>query len=651
MITTIDAQRSSSWESYLEQIQDMDDFESISWDDYTDILTNLSEHPININTATREDLEQFPFLTAQQIEDIQAYIYQYGQMKSLGEIAMIESIGYYQRQLLSYFVYPGEITSKTTLTLKNILKYGKHEIVGSMKIPFYERKGDKNGYLGYKYKHWFRYNFTYGQNVKFGILGSQDAGEPFMSQGNYPYDFYSFYFQLRNFGKIKNITLGRYRVHFGLGLTINNDFGLGKTITLTTLGRNSNAIRTHSSRSSANYLQGAATTISLLHGLDVSAFISYRNIDATLNTDNHTIATIVKTGYHRTQNEINKKDNASTFLCGTNIRYFKNGYHIGATALYTSFNKPLAPKTNQIYRRWYPQGASFYNMSIDYGYTSNKLTFSGETAINNLNALATLNLVSYAFNSNLSLITIQRFYSYKYYSLYSQSFNDGGAVQNESGIYLGINWQPWRKLTMMAYTDYAYFPWARYRTSMSSTSWDTMLSGTLLLRKPWNINFRYRYRVRQINNSSKTALINQTEQHAKLAVNSSFKTWNNTLEGNFSYSKDNHKSFGWMIAERSSVDIHFLRLYAGISYFHTQDFNSRVYAYEQGPLYTLSFPSFYGEGIHYMLMTKANINSHLMVLAKVGTTNYFDRNHISSSYQQINQSAITDLDIQVKWKF
>lgn len=50
-------------------------------------------------------------------------------------------------------------------------------------------------------------------------------------------------------------------------------------------------------------------------------------------------------------------------------------------------------------------------------------------------------------------------------------------------------------------------------------------------------------------------------------------------------------------------------------------------------------------------MTKANINSHLMVLAKVGTTNYFDRNHISSSYQQINQSAITDLDIQVKWKF
>ena len=196
MITTIDAQRSSSWESYLEQIQDMDDFESISWDDYTDILTNLSEHPININTATREDLEQFPFLTAQQIEDIQAYIYQYGPMKSLGEIAMIESIGYYQRQLLSYFVYPGEITSKTTLTLKNILKYGKHEIVGSMKIPFYERKGDKNGYLGYKYKHWFRYNFTYGQNVKFGILGSQDAGEPFMSQGNYPYDFYSFYFQI-----------------------------------------------------------------------------------------------------------------------------------------------------------------------------------------------------------------------------------------------------------------------------------------------------------------------------------------------------------------------------------------------------------------------------------------------------------------------
>ena len=37
-------------------------------------------------------LARIPFLTAEQIEDIQAYVYQYHGMQSLGELAMIESL-------------------------------------------------------------------------------------------------------------------------------------------------------------------------------------------------------------------------------------------------------------------------------------------------------------------------------------------------------------------------------------------------------------------------------------------------------------------------------------------------------------------------------------------------------------------------------
>ena len=53
--------------------------------------------------------------------------------------------------------------------------------------------GDKNGYLGYQYKHSIRYDFTYGDKVRFGVLGAQDAGEPFLAGKNsMGYDFYSF---------------------------------------------------------------------------------------------------------------------------------------------------------------------------------------------------------------------------------------------------------------------------------------------------------------------------------------------------------------------------------------------------------------------------------------------------------------------------
>ena len=80
------------WERYLNELSDVEDFENVTWEDYYDLLNDYAEHPINLNTATREDLERLPFLSAQQIEDILAYIYQYGGMKSRGELAMIESL-------------------------------------------------------------------------------------------------------------------------------------------------------------------------------------------------------------------------------------------------------------------------------------------------------------------------------------------------------------------------------------------------------------------------------------------------------------------------------------------------------------------------------------------------------------------------------
>lgn len=303
------------WQQYLDQLSDVEDFEDQSWEEYEDVLNELAEHPININTATTEDLQRLPFLTAQQIEDIEAYIYRYGAMKSLGELAMINGMSWAQRQLLTCFVYVGEVKTRSFPSLRQIAKYGKHELMGMVKVPLYERKGDADGsYMGSRYKHWLRYQFRYSDKVKMGFTGSKDAGEPFMSKGNGAgYDFYSFYLQIRGWGRLKNLTLGRYRLHEGMGLILNNDFSFGKLSTLSALGRNSNVIRAHSSRYAANYLQGAAATVTVVRGLDVTGFVSYRKIDATLKDGG--IQTILTSGLHRTASEMAKKDVASAFFC------------------------------------------------------------------------------------------------------------------------------------------------------------------------------------------------------------------------------------------------------------------------------------------------------------------------------------------------
>ena len=94
-------------------------------DDY-DVLADLAAHPLNLNTASREELARIPFLTAEQIEDLQAYVYQYHGMQSLGELAMIESLDALRRQLLPYFVYVSPVEEQRKFpSLKAIAKGGK----------------------------------------------------------------------------------------------------------------------------------------------------------------------------------------------------------------------------------------------------------------------------------------------------------------------------------------------------------------------------------------------------------------------------------------------------------------------------------------------------------------------------------------------
>ena len=118
-----------------------------------DLLSNLASHPIDLNKATREELEQLPFLTATQVEDILAYIYQYRGMRSVGELLMIESLDAARSELLSYFVTIRIDEQAAFPYTCYDFRTWKTRCYPYDESPFYERKGDKNGYLGYPYTH------------------------------------------------------------------------------------------------------------------------------------------------------------------------------------------------------------------------------------------------------------------------------------------------------------------------------------------------------------------------------------------------------------------------------------------------------------------------------------------------------------------
>jgi len=645
------AQGKPLWEQYYEEITSVDDVDNDSWANMYDALNELATNKININKATKEDLEQLPFLSDNQIQDLLEYIHRHKRMQTLGELILIKSISWQERRLLNCFLEAGPSEEKKGTPFWKRLQYGKNEITTMLTIPFYTRKGDSNAYLGDKYKHWLRYSFSVGQDFKAGIVATKDAGEPFFKGRNKQgYDFYSFYAQMRNMGSVKNLTLGRYRLRMGLGLIMNSDYSMGKLITLNNLNRTTTTIRAHSSRSSANYLQGAAATIALNKRLDLTSFISYRNIDATLNKDSLSFSTIVKTGYHRTTTEMNKKNNTSQFASGFNLSYQHNGIHVGASAVYTSLNREMKPKET-IYNKWNPKGKHFWNASVDYGYTSGLLSMRGETAIDNKGKIAEILSGCLRVGYNLSLVALQRYYSYKYNALFAESFSEASGVKNEKGVYLGADWQATSKINILSYVDITKHEWPRYGSKLSNQNCLDYLAQATYHTDSWQSVLRYRWRHRQYDNEKKDAFEYRDEHRARLQFGQKRTHWAWRLQGDIAYSYQTEGSFGWMGSANAGYTSQRFSISISGGYFHTKDYASRVYACEQGLLYSFYFPSFYGEGIRYTTQARFRFGKSLLLIAHFSTTNYFDRSKISSSYAEINRSSKSDLDLQVQYKF
>ena len=65
-------------------------------------------------------------------------------------------------------------------------------------------------------------------------------------------------------------------------------------------------------------------------------------------------------------------------------------------------------------------------------------------------------------------------------------------------------------------------------------------------------------------------------------------------------------------------------------------------------LYTMSTPSYYGNGMRAALLVRADVAQWLMAQVKVGCTKYFDRSSIGTAEREIFASSQTDIDLQLR---
>ena len=632
---------------------------SLNWENELEELSNRLQEPVNLNSATREQLEQFPFLSDIQIEHLLAYIYIHGQMETIYELQLVEELDRQTIQYLLPFVCIKAINNEPAFRWKTMLKdagrYGKNEVLTRLDIPFYKRKGYEHTYLGPSVYNSVKYTFRYRDQLYAGGVVEKDAGEPFAALHNrYGYDYYSFYLLLQNCGRLKSLAVGNYRLSFGQGLVMSTDYLMGKTIYASSFNNRSTGIKKHSSTDEYNYFRGVATTVALTKRLSVSAFYSHRNMDGVV-TDGE-ITSVYKTGLHRSRKEADKKNLLTSQLTGGNVSYQQNHIRLGITGVYYVFNRPYEPELTG-YSKYNIHGNHFYNLGIDYAYRWRRFSFQGETAIGK-QGWASLNRLQYSPVQDIQFMLIHRFYSYDYWAMYAHSFGEGSTVQNEQGYYVGLETTPFSHWRFFVSFDLFSFPWKKYRINKPSRGTDGLIQATFTPRTNLSMYLKYRYKQkeRDLTGSKGTLTLpifhHQLRYRLNYSLNDVFSS-RTTLDYNHFHSQDRAATKGYQVTQMISSQLPWTRLFADVqgSYFCTDDYDSRVYVSEKGLLYTFYTPSFQGRGFRCAVRLRYELNKHWLFITKFGETIYLNRNEIGSGNDLIYGNKKADIQMQLRIKF
>ena len=115
------------------------------------------------------------------------------------------------------------------------------------------------------------------------------------------------------------------------------------------------------------------------------------------------------------------------------------------------------------------------------------------------------------------------------------------------------------------------------------------------------------------------------------------------------HAMDGSSGVGWSLSESVRFQQAAGRLSAMLSYFHTPDYDTRLFVYEPVLSDMFRYPSLYGRGLRLCAAGQyAFWHRRLTVEALYGLTRYTDRKTQSSGMQEIRSPWKQDISVQVK---
>jgi Helix-hairpin-helix motif len=655
---------------------------------YEDLYENLAQYfqsPLNLNTATPEELASLFILTPNQINSLQQHLRRHGALLTLYELQAVPGFDLPTIYKLAPFVTVPETGlqtdrrkffarltdgDNTALILRATRTLEERQ--GYTPPTLYQGKPTTR-YLGAPEQLYARFRTTHFHDYSFGITAEKDAGEQLRwapGERQYGPDFLSAHAVLYDRGIVKAIAVGDYQLQFGQGLLLSAGFAVGKGAeTIATVRRPNSGIRPYTSVLETIYLRGAAATVRAARGLDVTVFGSRKRVDGSALASDTTdtgqltdsFSALALTGFHRTATELARRQNVTETLGGGDLTYStrSRALQVGVTGLATHYSAALQ-RTNNPYNRFAFGGTDNTGLSAHYSATVGSGTFFGEVARSKSGGVGQIHGLVASLSAAVDVAVVLRDYARDFHSFYGNAFGEGTYPINERGAYLGVKLRPISRWEISAYYDRFQFPWLRYRVDAPNAGGDEWLARVLF--RPDKITTLYAQLRTERKDRNTVAVDGQYvsqlgvgtrrnavvyagfKPSAKLELRSRVQASSYQLEGG-------SKTTGYLIAQDLNVALaRRLSLDMRFALFDTDDYDNRQYAYESDVLYAFSIPALSGRGSRAYTVLRYSINRHLDLWLRAARTLYRGQTTVGSGLEEIQGPRRTDLRVQLRWR-
>jgi hypothetical protein len=675
-------------------IIDSENDNQTDWTFLTDQLNDLRERPININTASKEELLMLPGMTEILANSIIDYIRQFGNLTSLYELQAVPGFTpaifnrikpYCQvRESLAKDISPNTKHAAGP-PLKVMLTDAKHELLLRWVTDVEQEKGytppDTNSdgsltsrYLGDRNKYYLRYRMRYNQNLSVAVVGEKDSGEPIRwdpSSSFYGVDFTSAHISVKNMGHLKSLVVGDYNIQAGQGMLLSTGLGFGKgSEAINAVKRQNLGIRPYASVNENQFLRGAAATVAFgdFYG---TGFFSRVGRDAniaaqdTFSDDVVLVSSLQITGLHRTETEIADKDAIFETAYGGRLEYKRRWLNLGATHYFQNFSSVIQPSTKD-YNRYDFSGDYNYLTGVDFDITVRNFNFFGEIGRSRSGGTGMIGGFLGSIHPKVDIAVLARNFTRDFHAFRGYVFSERPtSLANERGIYLGIKVMPTTRWTFSSFYDQFLFPWNGFNASFPNWGHEFLAPLQFQPAREMQIYVRYRSDNKQTNASTlpdgqQLEMIVPTHRQS-VRLHFQYKVHRNfTMRTRFEHSwytqgtapVYEEESKGFILYQDVSCKLGWKWDLTGrYAIFDAPSYNARIYAYENDVLGFFNIPAYYGIGSRYYMMLNYKPTKHLEFWARYSISKFQFDNTLGSGLSEIQGDRRSEVKVQMMVRF